>query len=272
MQFYVITGIIFFFLRTRVFGKILYIIAGSLRGGIMSVGSFEFFFKIYQDEVHLMLSIGDFLKSAYERADSPYHVLLETAKYIQWVPEPQNVAKFDWANVLDNASAYNSKNNTPVDWKILCKLKDQWLGGVKRSGCGQIGSAGLLLGFRYYVYKYLIETQIFKKYDWIVLSRADHIFACPFYYFLNFNSSHRTIYAPEGEEYFGVTDRFLVGAPTFFMKMISITVDIFSDPDRWYHIMKFRSNWNLEQLIYFHLSQNNISVTFFPRLYFNTIL
>ena len=66
---------------------------------------------------------------------------------------------------------------TPLYWREFFKLKDQFLGGIKDSG--HPGSAGILIFFRWFLLKNLIDSDLINKYDRFIITRSDYIYQLP---------------------------------------------------------------------------------------------
>jgi hypothetical protein len=58
------------------------------------------------------------------------------------------------------------------DWRKLIGVRDQWLGGIKDIR-PQPGSAGILIYFRWLLWKFIKEENLLSKYDRFVITRSD---------------------------------------------------------------------------------------------------
>ncbi len=76
------------------------------------------------------------------------------------------------------------------------------------------------------------------------------------------------IWAPEGEDYGGITDRHIVVSKKHVVPALSLMNDIILNPKRLYDEMRHKSDWNIEQYIRFHFEKNNLlaKVRRFPRV------
>ena len=174
----------------------------------------------------------------------------------KWRDQVYGIKKSDNNKLLycNNANTYKKH----LHWREFLKLKDQFLGGIKDGYNQHPGSAGILIFFRWFLLKNLIENDLINRYDRFIITRSDFIYQLP-HPKLDIMDEN-CIWIPDCEHYGGYTDRhvvlsrnniepylnilnnFVVRSNEYFMKMCNINI----------------SNWNLERVIKFHLQQNNV--------------
>jgi hypothetical protein len=93
-------------------------------------------------------------------------------------------------------------NNT--DWRILLYLRGVLFGGVKGLG-EQPGSCGILVFFRAFLRKVLLEENIFERYDRFILTRSDYLHEAP--HIPPGLLTDDNIWIPDGERYGSYTNR-----------------------------------------------------------------
>jgi len=142
----------------------------------------------------------------------------------------------------------------PLYWREFFKIGDQFLGGIKNSG--HPGSAGILLFFRWFLLKNLIDHDLINAYDRFIITRSDFIYQLP-HPKLDLMNEH-CIWIPDCEHYGGYTDRHVVLSKTNIESYLNIVNNIVLRSNDYFMKMKHHQEWNLEQLIKFHLEQNNV--------------
>ena len=75
-----------------------------------------------------------------------------------------------------NLSAMEEPEQAETDWRTLCEVKEQWLGGVQN--CDHPASSGILLAFRWLVAQKVLSLNLAHQYDFFVMTRADHLYLC----------------------------------------------------------------------------------------------
>ena len=144
----------------------------------------------------------------------------------------------------------------PLYWREFLKVKDQFLGGIKDDKEQHPGSAGILIFFRWFLLKSLIENDLINKYDRFVITRSDFIYQLPHPKVELMNEN--CIWIPDCEHYGGYTDRHVVLSKNNIESYLNIFNNFVLRSNEYFMKMKDRGNWNLEQLIKFHLEQNNV--------------
>jgi len=199
---------------------VLVVVIGQLRGGEMVWESLRRrLLKPWNADLALMTDINDEhnLKSS----------LFKDVVYKWHVPEPD-----DWGDVLDQIPGIRD------DWrKQVCPMLDgQFLGGVK--DC-HTGSSGILLASRYLLQQRLRQLRSDGiSYKWVVLTRADYLYACDMPSLDQFKDEPHHFVAdaynvPDEQGYRGITDRFSVLPGDLADKVLDVPRSVLSDPSFW---------------------------------------
>jgi hypothetical protein len=144
----------------------------------------------------------------------------------------------------------------PLYWREFLKIKDQFLGGIKDSHYQHPGSAGILLFFRWFLLKNLIDNDLINKYDRFIITRSDYIYQLPHPKIELMNEKY--IYIPDSEHYNGYTDRHVVLSKNNIEVYLNILNNIVLRSNEYFMKMKDKNDWNLEQVIKFNFEQNNV--------------
>ena len=199
----------------------------------------------------LALCIGD---NARETPNAFY----SHAKYIWKYNEPEA-----WATAFDSYA--NGR-----DWRCLLELQDQWLGGIKHP-LQHPGSAGILIFFREFLRRTVLESGVLQSYDWIIITRSDFVWPTPYPKVELFSKDY--IYFPDGERYRGYTDRHVMVATGLFHDYMQVSREVFENPEGLAIRMKSQDkiDWNLESFIKFRLNELGLRkfVRFFPYLMYS---
>jgi hypothetical protein len=151
-----------------------------------------------------------------------------------------------------------------LHWRAFLNIKDQFMGGIQDPFNQQIGSAGILIFYRWFLLKNLIEQDLLKEYDFFIITRSDYIYCLP-HPKMELFSKH-SLYIPQGQDYGGLTDRHAILPRQFVIPYLNILNNMITRGKEYYKKMEKREDWNLERLICFHLLQNNVlqHVKYFP--------
>ena len=171
-----------------------------------------------------------------------------------------------WKNQVYGIKNSNSNNlvsqenvityKKPLYWREFLKVKDQFLGGINDSHNQHLGSAGILIFFRWFLLKNLIDNDLINKYDRFIITRSDFIYQLPHpkVEYMNDNC----IWIPDCEHYGGHTDRHVVLSKNNIESYLNILNNLVLRSNEYFMKMNHKRDWNLEQLIKFHLEQNNV--------------
>ena len=155
----------------------------------------------------------------------------------------------------------------PLHWREFLKIKDQFLGGIKDSHNQHLGSAGILIFFRWFLLKNLIEQDLIQKYDRFIITRSDFIYQLPHPKVTHMNEN--CIWIPDCEHYYGYTDRHVVLSKNNIESYLNILNNFVLRSNEYFMKMKNKEDWNLEQVIKFHLEENRVQVKEFPYIMYS---
>lgn len=200
--------------------KTLICIFGQTRAWELTYNSFIKY--LYRDNMDVCLSIGVDEKYNYQ---NPFCTL---AKYKFFYKEPE-----DYATAFDYAMKTKGFNS---NWRILLKIKQDWLGGIVDDKYQHPGSAAIGFFYRWWLVHNLKINDLIKEYDWFIVTRSDHFYE--FDHPLIETLDPEKIYVPEGEDYKGIVDRHMIVHRNFFEKAIELLNPIISDPEKLYQEMR----------------------------------
>jgi hypothetical protein len=144
----------------------------------------------------------------------------------------------------------------PLYWREFLKVKEQFLGGIKDSHNQHPGSGGILIFFRWFLLKNLVDNDLINKYDRFIITRSDFIYNLPHPKLECMNEN--CIWIPDCEHYGGYTDRHVVLSKNNIESYLNILNNFVLRSNEYFMKMKYKHNWNLERLIKFNLEQNNV--------------
>lgn len=112
--------------------------------------------------------------------------------------------------------------------------------------------------------KNLIDSDLINKYDRFIITRSDYIYQLPHPKVELMDNKY--IWIPDSEHYGGYTDRHAVLSKENIHCYLDILTNITIRSFEYYTGMLFHNEWNLEQLIRYHLYKNNAmgSIREFP--------
>jgi hypothetical protein len=155
----------------------------------------------------------------------------------------------------------------PIYWREFLKIKNQFLGGIKDEHNQHPGSAGILIFFRYFLLKNIINNNLINKYDRFIITRSDFIYVLPYPDLIILDEKY--IWIPDGESYGGYTDRMAVLSKTNIISYLNILNSFILKSNDYYNKMKISDDWNLEKVIKFHLNEEKIPVKLFPYIMYS---
>lgn len=228
--------------------KTLVIILSETRAHELTFDNFK---KNVLDELNADLCVCIGVKPDYNY-DNPFY---KASKYKFLYNEPD-----DYADAFEYA--YNILSSKLIDkehiyWREFLKIKDQFMGGVKDADNQHPGSAGILIFFRWFLLKNLIDNNLLLEYDRFIITRSDFIYQLPHPKIEYMNRDY--IWIPDSEHYGGYTDRHVVLSANNIEQYLNIFNNMVLKSNEYYNKMKNLDNtWNLEKLIKFNLEQNNV--------------
>lgn len=143
-----------------------------------------------------------------------------------------------------------------IHWREFLKIKFQFLGGIRDPQYQHPGSAGILIFFRWVLLQNLIHSDLINQYDRFVITRSDFIYELPHPKLELMQESN--IWIPDSEHYGGYTDRHVVLSRRHVEPYLNILTNMVLQSNEYFQKMRHKDDWNLEQLIYFHLEQNGV--------------
>ena len=184
-----------------------------------------------------------------------------------WKNQLYGISKSENNNFMNQENVITYKK--PLHWREFLKIKSQFMGGVKDKDNQHNGSAGILIFFRWFLLKNLIDDNLISKYDRFIITRSDFIYQLPHPDINIMNENY--IWIPNCEHYGGYTDRHAILSKFNIIEYLNIFNNFVMKSNDYFMKMKntdintlFGGGWNLEQLIKFHLKQNNIQIKEFP--------
>ena len=171
-----------------------------------------------------------------------------------WRNQIHGIIKSDNNNFIKSENIITYKK--PLYWREFLKIKDQILGGIKDNNNQHSGSAGILIFFRWFLLKNLIDNNLINEYDRFIITRSDFIYQLPHPKVDLMNEN--CIWIPDSEHYGGYTDRHVVLSKNNIAYYLNIFNNFVLRSNEYFMKMNNKYDWNLEQLIKFHLEQNNV--------------
>jgi hypothetical protein len=226
--------------------------------------TFDNFKKNVIDELNADLCLSIAVKPNYNY-ENPFYKL---AKYKFLYDEPDDFGDaFDYAyNLLvkDYKHIDYNREEKHIHWRNFLKIKDQFMGGVKDNNNQHPGSAGILIFFRWFLYKNIIENDLHNIYDRFIITRSDYIYQLPHPKLTIMNPNN--IWIPDEEGYGGYTDRHTVLSKNNLREYLNIFENFTYRSHEYFLKMSKYNRWNLERLIKLHLTLNNVDslVKHFP--------
>ena len=143
----------------------------------------------------------------------------------------------------------------PLYWREFLKIIFKgW--GVKGAYTEHPASSGILIFFRWFLLKNLIDNDLINKYDKFIVTRSDFIYQLPHPKVEFMNTQN--IWIPDGEHYNGYTDRHVILSKHNIESYLNIFNNMVLYSNNYFIKMKNHYDWNLEQLIKLHLIENNV--------------
>ena len=228
------------------------VLIGQARGGELTWKSIQ---------KHLLIPLKAHLALFFTDAQKP--TILDQMAQFNWrVPEYA-----DWGEVFMEASRHCNSPAHLEDWRQLCSIHDQWLGGI--ANCGHPGSAGILLAFRWLLQQKIEALGLAHIYDYFILSRADQLYLCDH---PQIGTGDRSLapgvgWVPDGLGWGGFTDKHLYAATGVFQVLINVTTELVCDTGRWRKVLgSHDGDLNLERMLAAMWKEQGVSVATFPRV------
>ena len=201
---------------------------------------------------------------------NPHHFNINQINYDldEIVIYNENFSDKNWKNRIygvrksDEKTFFEQENvityKKPLHWRNFMKLNDQFMGGVhpKNGEFYHRGSGGILIFFRWFLLKNLIDNDIINQYDRFIITRSDFLYQLPHPKMSHFHEN--CIWIPDSEHYDGYTDRHAILSRKNIIPYLNIFNNFVLKSSNYFMKMEKQSLWNLEKVIKFHLEQNNV--------------
>jgi hypothetical protein len=229
--------------------KTLVIILGETRAHELTFDNFK---KNVIDVLNADLCLCIGVKLDYDY----YNPFYKLAKYKFLYNEDEDYSgAFDYAyNIIINENKIENENH--LHWREFLKIKNQFMGGIRDKDNEHPGSGAIQIFYRWFLLKYLIYHKLIDKYDRFVITRSDYIYQLPFPKVERMNSNN--IWIPNFEYWGGYTDKNVILSKTNIIPYLNILNMMVLKSNEYFSKMKNYNYWNIEQLIKFHLYQNNV--------------
>ena len=228
--------------------KTLVIVLSETRAHELTFSSFK---KNVVDELQADVCLCIGVKPDYDY-NNPFYQL---AKYKFLYNEPDDFG-IAFEEAYQSLSKEKPTNEQGLHWREFLKIKNQFLGGIQDNENEHPGSAGILIFFRWFLLKNLYEHDLINQYDRFVITRSDFIYQLPHPQMELLNKHY--IWIPNEEHYGGYTDRHVVLSKQNIPSYLNILNNLVLRSHEYFTKMQTKQDWNLEQLIKFHLEQNNV--------------
>lgn len=233
--------------------KTLVVVLAETRGHSLT-------FKRFQDLVlqplaaDLVLCVGN---HAREERDNPFY---RRASHVFVLHEPSDFGDYLAEIVREQ---YPERKG---DYQKLYSFQNQFLGGIRASG--HPGTGGLLLCYRHFLWRCLEKSGLAEAYDSFVITRSDYLYLYPHPPVEIMEPGK--IYFPDGERYGGVTDRHAVVPRELLFDLLDVWGTFFRDFPATQRELGQRQDWNLEQILAWHLRKRGMlpNTAFFPYVFF----
>jgi hypothetical protein len=155
-----------------------------------------------------------------------------------------------------------------IYWKEFLKLGNNLFGGVisnDESSKNNNGACGILIYFRHFLMKKIIENNLIDLYDRFIITRSDFMYNLPHPKLELLNPEY--IWIPDDEHFGGYTDRHVILSKSNIISYLNIFENIVIKSNTYYNKLNiFLKLGNIEELIKFNLIQNNVNhlVKHFP--------
>lgn len=178
---------------------------------------------------------------------------------------PDNYWKNEVYGVKHNDGTYVKQEHVTtykkgLHWKVFLEQKRQFMGPLG----GHPGSAGILIFFRWFLLRNLIDSNLINMYDKFIITRSDFIYQLPHPPLDLLNMEY--IWFPNGEQYGGYTDRHVILSRENVSKYLDIFNNFVLKSNDYSSKIHGSSILNLEQIIKFNLDENKVGhlVKYFP--------
>jgi hypothetical protein len=117
-------------------------------------------------------------------------------------------------------------------------------------------STYLHIFFLWFLQKNLVEHNLVSQYDRFIIMRSDYIFKLPFPSLQLLDKEK--IWLPDGEDYSGVCDRFVLLSKDKLIPYISIMDNFYTQSNKYCKNIENEDCWNMERILAMHLKEQKI--------------
>ena len=148
-----------------------------------------------------------------------------------------------------------------IYWREFLNFGNTLFGGVIKNNdslYSNNGACGILIYFRHFLMKKIIENNLIDLYDRFIITRSDFMYNLPHPKLELLNPEY--IWIPDDEYFGGYTDRHVVLSKTNIISYLNIFENIVIKSNSYYNEFKsFIKFANIEELIKFNLIKNNVN-------------
>ena len=224
--------------------KTLVITIGQLRAADLTWSNFR---RNVLEPLNADLAVCTPLDNHFQ-LENPFY---QGAKYKWLVPAPS-----DFSDLYDSIQRLLADQPDPAgDWRQLCGVRGDWLGGIKLSGQHQYGAGEL--AFRWFVGEHIKSMNLHRNYDRFILTRSDFIYAIPHPPLAVLSPPH--LWIPNGEDFGGVCTRHLVASSEDIVQVCDTLGMLLRNPAEITKRMLVRDTyWHVEKVLRLHFEDASL--------------
>ena len=249
--------------------KTLVIILGETRNNELTFDNFK---KNVIDELNADLCLCIGIKDDYDY----YNPFYKLAKYKFLYNNDDYSGAFDYAyNNIINENKIENLNEKPLHWREFFIIKHQFIRACNyvynlfindkplhwkeflKINNNDNDSGVIQIYIRWLLLKNLKEFNLINKYDRFIITTNDYIYQLPHPKIEKMSINN--IWILNDEYSLGYTDKHVILSKTNIIPYLNILNNIILNSNEYFYEMKYKYDWNIEQLIKFHLEKNNVN-------------
>jgi hypothetical protein len=180
----------------------------------------------------------------------------QNAKYIWEYPDYS-----DWADAYDDVQ---KEMGVSTNWRSILEIHNSvecLFGGIKCPTAH--GSGAVLFYYRWRALQNIRKLNLTSKYDWFIVTRSDFMYDVPHVPLSLLDSNFA--WSPNGEHYFGITDRHLICPTKYIEKALDMLEYMLCFPTMFLDEIGIPIRpTNPESFILAYFKRQNIPVKFVP--------
>lgn len=232
--------------------KVLVIVYGTLRGGVLAWESFsEHVLDYYKADLALLTPVNE-------------HNYFDGRIKYDWRFDERE----DWSKVFDETAG---NEFVKTNWRSLCDGHEALVLEGMLSGCTTSGlknSGGIQLAMRELSRRHIEELRLNQQYDFFIFTRSDFLYVCLPPPISLLTSGMNQVLIPKGEAYGGYSDRLAIVPAGLILQMLNITVDVVNNFNEWIDIFDLhRGGKDASPLYRDHHAQAGIEFTLWAYLH-----